>query len=280
MLKKKFKAVLMFCMCLFLIYGSVVFASAESFKSYDTLYNEEEYSKVLSAIEQFDASQDIPQKFYAESYDADTAKYKIYKLSQPDMVVQLNNGKSVSDCLSTEYSWTVEAPGKLFVVVEEQGEWRVAGYQYLEDEQSKAGIIDTAVLERNDIALNKSAQDAEILFFEAPLYFTNFVYYTSNETEYLIPYGSRPDLTLLENGKVYTAKEVADILTESFNLNELNDPNGNGGGAGAYIAEESTTDDALNNSAKNSTALKIVIPVVAVIAIAVILIIIVKRRKR
>ena len=32
----------------------------------------------------------------------------------------------------------------------------------------------------------------------------------------MLPFGSRPDLTGLENGKEYTAREAADILSKSF----------------------------------------------------------------
>lgn len=283
MFKKQFTVICVGFLCFFLLYGSVVFASAESYKSYAALYDEEEYGEVLKAIEQSDTSGEIPKNFYAASRDANTVKYKIYKLSQPDIIVQLNNGKTIADCLSTEYLWTVETPGKLFSVVRDNNEWRTVGYQYLDDEKSRDGVIDTAVFERNDIAFpqTKSAQNSEILFFNAPMYFTNFIYYTLNGTEYLIPYGSRPDLTLLENGKVYTAQEAADILTESFHLNEKRNPNENGGPGGVISSdEERTTDSAPNNDPANNTAFKIAVPVFAVTAAAVILIVIIKSRKR
>lgn len=92
------------------------FASAESYKNYAALYNEDEFGEVIKAIEQSDISGEIPKEFYTASRDENTVKYKIYKLSQPDIAVQLNNGKTVADCLSTDYSWNVEVPGKLFFV--------------------------------------------------------------------------------------------------------------------------------------------------------------------
>ena len=278
MFKKQLTAVFAGIMCLFLLHGSVVFASAESYKSYVALYNEDEYGEVLKAIEKSDTSGEIPKEFYTASRDENTVKYKIYKLSQPDIAVQLNNGKTVADCLSTDYSWNVEVPGKLFFVVKDNNEWRTAGYQYLDSEKSREGLIDTAVLERNDVVFpqTKSAQKPTLLFFEAPMYFTNFIYYTSYGTEYLIPYGSRPDLTRLENGKVYTAKEAAIVLTESFS-GSLS-PDGNGGAV--LPAEEHTTNTVLHNNLKSNTAFKIAVPVVAFIAVVAIFIVIVKSRKR
>ena len=57
---------------------------------------------------------------------------------------------------------------------------------------------------------------SELLCFEAAMYHTNFLYMKTADGEYLIPYGSRPDLTDLENGELYTPQEVSEILAVSF----------------------------------------------------------------
>jgi hypothetical protein len=59
-------------------------------------------------------------------------------------------------------------------------------------------------------------------------YHTSFVLCEIDNSEYLIPYGSRPDLTGLENGKLYTRKEVSQILSQTFGNGYS--PNDNAGG--------------------------------------------------
>ena len=70
------------------------------------------------------------------------------------------------------------------------------------------------------------------------MYHTNFLYMKTADGEYLIPYGSRPDLTDLENGELYTPQEVSEILAVSFESGYSADENA---GLGTQNSDTMTT---------------------------------------
>ena len=82
----------------------------------------------------------------------------------------------------------------------------------------------------------------ELLCFEAAMYHTNFVYMKMADGEFLIPYGSRPDLTGLENGELYTPQEVSNTLAISFDGVYSTDEN-------AGVATQEYRNDDLNGGA-------------------------------
>jgi hypothetical protein len=67
-----------------------------------------------------------------------------------------------------------------------------------------------------------------------------FVYFKSNSTEYTIPYATRPDLSKVENGKLYDANEAINTVIASrgvFTVPEGEDPTTYGGGV-VCVAQE------------------------------------------
>lgn len=157
---------------------------------------------------------------YEELGDSATANqsYKLYLLLTPDFINYLADGYTVEKLLTDEYVWIVPSDSNKQVrVAKKDSEWKVVGYSTPSALNSVTDMIQVA--EARDLAQTISANEAlkKMQCFEAPMYHTNFVLLTLEDGyEQLIPYGSRPDLTGLENGKVYSVAEVCDILGKTF----------------------------------------------------------------
>ncbi len=84
----------------------------------------------------------------------------------------------------------------------------------------KAAIVDKEKL--TDIINLKTKNIDELKFFVSYPHHTTFAYFTEGGKEYLVPFGSRPDITGLENAKIYTPSEVISVLKDSFDTAENN----------------------------------------------------------
>lgn len=147
-----------------------------------------------------------------------SCSYKVFSLKQMDLVAELQAGTELADLISDDYVWVVSTPSNATIrVAEVDGEWDVLGYSIPVSENTVTDLIQMDSL-NTEIAILSTDQNtvASLLCFEAPMYHTNFVYMETENGEFLIPYGSRPDLTGLENGALYTPQEVSNILTHSF----------------------------------------------------------------
>lgn len=143
--------------------------------------------------------------------------YKLHFL-EGNLVSVLNNGGSISTLISDDYVWIVSTANNNAIRVDDvNGKWEVLGYSTPSSKNSTTDLIqmDTLITNLSTFSTDQNAV-TELICFEAPMYHTNFVYMNTPDGEVLIPYGSRPDLTGLENGKVYTTQEVSDILADSF----------------------------------------------------------------
>jgi hypothetical protein len=146
------------------------------------------------------------------------ASYKVHTLTQPDLVMALQSGEDMSNIISNDYIWIVPTSENESIRVDDaKGEWEVIGYSTPASSNATTDLIQIDTLNAEISTFGTDVgKVSEVVCFEAPMYHTNFVYMKAAEDEALIPYGSRPDLTGLENGKPYSLQEVSDILAVSF----------------------------------------------------------------
>lgn len=169
------------------------------------------------------------------------ASYKIHTLTQPDLVTALQSGESISSIISKDYIWVVPTSDNESIRVDDiDGAWEVIGYSTPVSANAVTDLIQTDTLNAEISTLGTDKNNiSEVICFEVPMYHTNFVYMKAAEDEVLIPYGSRPDLTGLENGKLYSPQEVSDILAVSFDGVYFVDANA-GAGAGTQNMDTTT----------------------------------------
>lgn len=126
--------------------------------------------------------------------------------------IQTNNGNIG---LATMY----EKDGKLYHVGNTIGE---AAQTWMITEEAIRNAIAEADLADNAFLSMQLAHSY--------LYNTTFVYLTTTESEYLVPFSYYAEQIRLENGKLYTVSEIIDIFDSYFDEQQLIDnPNSNGG---------------------------------------------------
>jgi hypothetical protein len=124
--------------------------------------------------------------------------------------------------ISGDYYWLVYTSDKITIKVSKnEGVWGVLGYSKQSETASTSDMVDLALI---SASLNSKT---DYICFEAPMYHTMFVLCGDDEG-FLIPFGTRPDLTGLENGQFYTIEEVAEILLTTFSESNPQDTNSGG----------------------------------------------------
>ena len=159
--------------------------------------------------------------------------YKVYTLSQ-DLLSGLKGDGRISDLISEEYVWDVpSSTGWVSRLSMVDGAWKVIGATTPSDANTAvSNIVDVKAVNAALTTLADAGNSGfRLQCFRAPRYATTFVLIESGDGEYLVPFGARPDFTGLENGKLYSRREVWQAL--ELNFGTVADGNLNGGGIAA-----------------------------------------------
>ncbi|MGN0601161.1 MAG: hypothetical protein ACI4I7_00465 [Oscillospiraceae bacterium] len=220
------KAVKTFIILILLSLISVPLISASAFdssqyKTNDAIYDEDEFSEVEQAI--ISNSELSKNKIISNLKSANeeqfTNPYKLYSISDPDFLSEISDPTFAEQIIKTDYCWMVPTKDNNIIKVKKSnGQWEVLGYSITADSSDEVDFIRFEKIDSNITTLTKSNKNElqNAICFEAPYYHTSFIYLSANGTQYLIPYGSRPDLTGLNNGKLYTTDEVEKILNSTL----------------------------------------------------------------
>lgn len=214
--------------CLIISFSVPAFASEISYKNYKSLYDSEEAAIVHSQISNPENAVLLPPQGKS---DNNKTEYKIYGLKLFDFAKEIKNGVTISELLSDDYAWIVLCGTGQTRIKKIDGKWQILGSRMASPNNRPTTDIDTEVFERLLASPKFSGENEPVqtAFIESFPYNTVFAYIRNNTGEYLVPFSSRPDFTGLENGKLYTTAEVAEILPELIE----GDENG-----GAFFYEE------------------------------------------
>lgn len=210
--------------------------SAPIYTNTKKIFEINEYKEVITAVSNAGLLQDAQaEKKVTSGILAEDAGYKLFTLSSPDFLKSLQKKDPISSFITNEYVWVVSAQDKMVKVNDKGGEWSVIGYSEsgsdLLSTTALSGMIDLSSV--NSLLSAKAGDGADVtgatVCFDAPMYHTSFVLCDIGGSEYLIPYGTRPDLTGLENGTLYSRQQVTDILSENFGTSYSGDHNTGGG---------------------------------------------------
>lgn len=202
----------------------LVFASDDEEMNQKMLYDQTEYELVKDAI--IDEFYEFEKAKIAEGQEISNASiqygYKLYSLETPDFINEISKGSDLKDLISSDYVWVLSSSTDTTVKVNNnEDKWTVIGFKTPVRGKTDDDLIDfnqiLALLE--EVKINSEVSKDSVLCFEASMYHTSFVYIPTSKKVFLIPYGSRPDLTGLENGKLYDVQEVAEILDKAFATN-------------------------------------------------------------
>ena len=266
-----------------------VYAADTAYTENENFYNEEEFEDVAAAVygDEMLLQQGITGG--TEQYSANateegdlTGAYKLHYTEASDFYPALSTG-GIMNIIEDEYVWKVPFSGGYIaeVVPTENNEWSVSGFREpltgpefsdVSDDTIDMNIVENRIKEI-DPSLDINNVYAKCIMVGE--YHTNFVCIENAGEEYIIPFGTRPDLTGLENGKVYTPLELKTALDESFTpydgeytTEEIHQMNSIGGGG---IVEETQRNGV---SAPIAILIMLLVVVVCLVALNVI-----KRKK-
>jgi len=158
---------------------------------------------------------------------------KIYSFNNPDIVSAFHKTKTLKDAFSEDYIWSLslreEGINILFAQEETDGTWHIMGAN---DSLNRLKAVSTnIVFSTEDMRKRIPYQDIENLCYaRSHMYHTDFVYFTHQQKEYVIPFGTRPDLTGLQNEQIYEVESAMDILEKQFGKFDLDKDNQLSGG--------------------------------------------------
>lgn len=223
-----------------------VYAADDHALFYEDFYDADEFEEIQKTIYESPLfrknglTSEIEKLTIDGSKDQMANAYKVYTLKSTDFMVAVQEGEDLSKLISDDYDWIVSTSSNESIhLSKSNGEWEVLGYS---TPSSKIAVNETVQISTLDQQVKNLADNEKavksLLCFEMPRYHTSFVYVSTESDNFLVPYGSRPDLTGLENGKLYTPKEVYQILERSFGATNESEKDG---GVGVDQKAESTS---------------------------------------
>lgn len=148
-------------------------------------------------------------------YDYDNA-YKCFEFQDVNIISQFKKTQSFEALISDNYSWKIPTANEVYTIKENNNEWEIIGFN-----ETGTGInaekIDFNFLKTAASKSFKSNEKLDYKIVKSNKYHTTFIFIKSQNNEIIIASGSRPDLTGLENGRIYSANEAIQILSKSFN---------------------------------------------------------------
>lgn len=183
--------------------------------------------KSSSSFQHAKANGNLSQDNPLGSFQMERA-YPLYSLKDPNLVAAYRSSGTFGDNISGDYTWNVPTSAGFLVRVrqKESGDWAEAGFsdEFLEKEGAEncSALTDQARLIRTMEESGRIQTVTDVRYVDARLYTsTTLIYIKADGAEYLIPYGPRPELTGLQNGKLYSAGEVVEILAAASPYDEV-----------------------------------------------------------
>lgn len=156
---------------------------------------------------------------YSVNSTSEPLAYKVYDITSIDFLDKLSEGAKVSDLLPESYSWIIPGESTVAkVIADEEKGWTTVGYKIIShrdpDDVVKSNVVKFDVVNSavERIRLKDRSEITDVVCVQFVGAFTYFVCITLTDKTYLIPFGSRPDFTGLENGALYLPNEAEDIL--------------------------------------------------------------------
>ena len=258
-------------------YVSAISSQSEMiYKSSPAIYNESEFAEVEKAIsndsilKKNNVATSLQKSKSAEQVEQ---PYKLYTINDPMFLSKLSDSKAVNKILQNDYEWIVPTDENTTIRVDKiDNQWEVIGYS--EAVETNTDRIDFKKVEaKTSVSSNiKNAELKKSVCFEIPNYHTEFVYLSDSKNNYLIPFSSRPDLTGLNNGQLYTVEKAQKILESHFGTENVK-PDENGGGAGVISQEQNTKND------NRSTYIIIAISLIVIVSLGFLIFRVFKKKK-
>lgn len=155
-----------------------------------------------------------------------TSAYKAYRLGAHDLAALAKQRSSDIDLSDHDVYWhLISDDGSDTLLKNNDNKWTAVGKSVSQNNTDKVMSADPTA-KAAQINAGFAGLDADASFIaciEVPDYHTTFLLFSEQGELGVMPFGSRPDLTKLENGEVYTLDKALDILSESMPLSPADD---------------------------------------------------------
>ena len=223
--------------CLLFLSLSTVSAQAEDSisQSINTLFDtqREEKTAVIDEIgallklnlfeDNGSGENNIAKLFNASYYDYDAA-YKAYKLPHLFISAYKESG-SFGSIAGDDYQWRIPFENSAgtsgyAILGEKEGKLAYLGKaigatcknEYISEEIIRNAVKETDLIEKPLVKLT---------FLQSFMYNTTFVLLSDGDNEFVIPFAVRPEWSPVENGKIYTAKDLIAKYYDMYDEEEL-----------------------------------------------------------
>lgn len=160
-------------------------------------------------------------------YNLDAAR-RVYS-SETLMLTAYEESRDIHAVFSDEYKWLVPINGndeQAAVFLTKDGGAKFIGLvplngYYISDEALLQSLADSHI---------QTAAITSVQYLHAAMYHTTFAVVDTTDGTYAVPFASNPELSELENQKVYAADDMMQLLLETYDESRLSEnPNADGG---------------------------------------------------
>lgn len=169
-----------------------------------------------------------------------TSSYKAYRMGANDLAALADLKTAAVDLNGYDVYWhLVSRDGSVALLKKTDNKWKAIGTSVPQKNVRDTMPADlTAKAPQINAGLAGLGADASfIACIEVPDYHTTFLLLSDNGGLSVMPFGSRPDLTELENGKVYSLNTALDILSKSMPLSQIGGDLYGGAGEAAPVQQ-------------------------------------------
>lgn len=169
---------------------------------------------------------------YIVSYDVENA-YRV-SLLEPLLVTSVKEGGSFQSAITNQVQWKIpcvnnkEERGLVFLT-EENGVLNYVGHA-IGEASVRSYITDEMILSAVEQSEIKKEEITSMQIAYSPIYYTTFVYITTKEEEYLIPYSGYAEEVKINNGEVYRVSRLMKLWNRCFDEKKIIEAPGSYGG--------------------------------------------------
>lgn len=231
-MKKKICALLSLGVMLIFMLSVIPAYAAENNNDVGIVLTESDANKIVSYSRTAEISA------LKESQQKVSEGYYSYTLVYPDIAKSMEKDTKLKNLISENYCIVVPTEkGYVKYLKDTNGDITYVGDVVFNEKTKNTNIVNISTV-KNILGSAKYVDATDIIVLDVPMYQTSFVYFLANNVEYLIPFGSRPDLTGLENGKVYKATDCLAELSATWGNTSVDGnglSNGNGGSVDSVV---------------------------------------------
>ncbi|HBN27865.1 MAG TPA: hypothetical protein DD421_02355 [Clostridiaceae bacterium] len=149
--------------------------------------------------------------------------YKVYKIKN----AFINDNESIEKCIdSSSYFWEVplfdgnEEITNALIIDKVKGKWKVVDIGLRFSPKVYSSFCNNEIIFKNIASVHEIKEISQMVRVSDLVYY-NGIFVKSGKNEYMLPYTSRPDLLKLENGKLYSVKQVATKVNDMIKQFEI-----------------------------------------------------------